>query len=66
MHKSKWLQILVIIAVTMIAGSSSYADKIIRIRGGTWLDWEDEKGRGTLDKKRIKHGEDISTKDLQL
>lgn len=29
----------------MIAGSSSYADKIIRIRGGTWLDWEDEKGR---------------------
>ena len=25
--------------------SSSYADKTIRIRGGTWLDWEDKKGR---------------------
>ena len=44
-HKSKWQQILVIIAVTMIAGSSSYAEKTIRIRGGVWLDWEDEKGR---------------------
>ena len=45
MRKSKWQQILVIIAVTVLMSSSSYADKTIRIRGGTWLDWEDEKGR---------------------
>ena len=45
MRKSKWQQILVIIAVTLLMGYSSYADKTIRIRGGTWLDWEDKKGR---------------------
>ena len=45
MRKSKWQQILVIIAVTLLMGYSSYADKTIRIRGGVWLDWEDEKGR---------------------
>ena len=45
MRKSKWQQILVIIAVTVLMSSSSYADKTIRIRGGVWLDWEDEKGR---------------------
>ena len=46
MNKSKWLQTLGIIALTITVVHSSYAEeKAVRIRGGVWADWEDEKGR---------------------